>query len=107
MDKKTAKIPLNQGVRQGDTSSPKLITLALDDIFKKLDWVQKGLNMDGRFLNHLSFVDDLLIISSNLKQLKAILIIIMTSPGEVGLTMNFRKINVNTPVHATLWTHSG
>lgn len=36
------------GVRQGDTSSPKLFTLALEDVFGRLTWDQKGINVDGK-----------------------------------------------------------
>lgn len=32
------KVPLRRGVRQDDTLSPKLFTLTLEDVFKKLEW---------------------------------------------------------------------
>lgn len=43
-DLKTNKIPLNRAVRQGDPMSPKLFTLALEDVLKKLSWQDKGIN---------------------------------------------------------------
>lgn len=43
---------------QGDTISPKLFTLTLESIFKKLDWSSMD-NINGRYLNHLRFADDI------------------------------------------------
>lgn len=42
-DTTTDKIKVEKGIRQGDTISPKLFTLALEDIFKKLSWQNKGI----------------------------------------------------------------
>ncbi|XP_048522715.1 uncharacterized protein LOC125504558 [Dendroctonus ponderosae] len=63
----TGKIPVRRGVIQGDTISPKLITLALEDIFKysSLSWEHKRISIDGRRLIHLQFVDDIIIFSSD------------------------------------------
>lgn len=41
-DLKTDKILLGKGVRQGDTISPKLFTLALENVFKKLEWEKRA-----------------------------------------------------------------
>lgn len=57
-DIKTNKIPIKTGGRQSDTISPKLFTLILEDVFRTLDWDRKGIKIDGRYLNHLRFADD-------------------------------------------------
>lgn len=62
----TDKISIGKGVRQGDTISPKLFTLAMEDIFKKLPWQTNGINVEGKYLNHLRFADDIVLISNNI-----------------------------------------
>ncbi|WKX95020.1 hypothetical protein Q1695_011906 [Nippostrongylus brasiliensis] len=41
-------IPIEKGVRQGDTISPKLFTAALQDAMKNLDWDAKGYPVDAQ-----------------------------------------------------------
>lgn len=45
---KSEKIKIERGVRQGDTLSSKLLILALEDVFKKLDWDKFRINIDCR-----------------------------------------------------------
>ncbi|PIO63209.1 hypothetical protein TELCIR_15202, partial [Teladorsagia circumcincta] len=42
-------IPIEKGVRQGDTISPKLFTAAFQWIMKSLDWDERGIRVDGKF----------------------------------------------------------
>jgi len=51
----TTKFTIGRGVRQGDIISPKLFTSTLESVFKKLNWSGMGININGRFLNHLFF----------------------------------------------------
>ena len=53
------KIRIKRGVRQGDTISPKLFTATLESIFRRLNWENKGVNIDGEFLSNLRFADDI------------------------------------------------
>ena len=41
------KIRIKIGVRQGDTISPKLFTATLESIFRRLNWENKGVKIDG------------------------------------------------------------
>lgn len=93
----TQKIPIQRGVRQGDPISPKLFTLALEDVFKQVNWENKGLNIDGRYLSHLRFADDIVIISNNLNELSDMLLELKVMSEKVGLTMNLNKTKVMTP----------
>lgn len=87
----TYKIHIKRGVRQGDTIFPKLFTLAMEDIFKTLTWENKGISIDGTYLNHLRFADDIVIFSSNLEELRQMLEELRTASLEVGLQMNIGK----------------
>lgn len=40
-------IPINKGKRHGDTISPKLFTLALEDVFKCQIWNDSGIKTEG------------------------------------------------------------
>ena len=58
------KFKIGRGVRQGDTISPKLFTVALEGVFKKLNWEKMG-NINGKFLSHLGFADDIILMTTN------------------------------------------
>ena len=48
MHKDSKPFHLGRGVRQGDTSSPKLFTICLEKVFQKLQWENRGIKIDGR-----------------------------------------------------------
>ena len=59
------KISLQRGVRQGDNISPKLFTACLQDaIINKINWEDKGINIDGEHLSHF-FADDIVLVALN------------------------------------------
>jgi len=68
-DVTTNRISINRSVRQGDTISPKLFTLVLEDVFRKLYWDKKGLRVEGEYLSNLRFADDIVLISSTKEEL--------------------------------------
>ncbi|EYB98423.1 hypothetical protein Y032_0131g1614 [Ancylostoma ceylanicum] len=47
------KIPIERGVRQGDTISPKLFTAALLYAMSELDWEDKGYSIDVKKISNL------------------------------------------------------
>ena len=49
LHKEIEKIRIKRGVRQGDTISTKLFTATLESIFRRLNWENKGLEIDGEF----------------------------------------------------------
>lgn len=93
-DLKTDKVKVNRGVRQGDTISPKLFTLALENIFKSLQWETKGINIDGSYLNHLRFADDIVLISNNRHELSDMVKQLNDASKKVGLKMNISKTKI-------------
>ena len=47
LHKESEKIRIKRGVRQGDTISPKLFTATLESIFRRLNWENMGVKIEG------------------------------------------------------------
>lgn len=92
----TEPIAIKRGVRQGDTLSPKLFTLVLEDIFKKLSWEKRGLNIAGARLNNLRFADDIVLLTDNPDELQIMIQELNDASLRVGLEMNLDKTKIMT-----------
>ncbi|XGW34916.1 hypothetical protein V3C99_018737 [Haemonchus contortus] len=66
-------VNVKRGVRQGDTISPKLFSAALENIPRHLEWEDLGVKVDGCFLHHLRFADDIVLITPNIEQAERML----------------------------------
>lgn len=98
LHKSTDKFKIGRGVRQGDTISPKLFTTSLESVFKKLDWNEMGININGKFLNHLRFADDIILIAADLDQLQTMMNQLHQESSKIGLKMNLSKTKVMTNI---------
>ncbi|XP_072395388.1 uncharacterized protein [Diabrotica undecimpunctata] len=67
------QIKIQRGISQGDTLSPKLFISASEKPIKTLEWGDKRINVDGEMLHHLSYADDVVLISDDLGQIKKML----------------------------------
>ncbi|KHN86200.1 Putative uncharacterized transposon-derived protein F52C9.6, partial [Toxocara canis] len=83
-------VPVEKGVKQGDTISPKLFTACLESVIREIDW-EGGININGEYLNHLRFADDIVLIASTNNELQAILTKFSTHSAAVGLKLNRMK----------------
>ncbi|WKX95022.1 hypothetical protein Q1695_011906 [Nippostrongylus brasiliensis] len=84
-------IPIEKGVRQGDTISPKLFTAALQDAMKNLDWDAKGYPVDGKRISNLRFADDIVLISNSTAETEEMLSELNMAGRKIGLNMNMSK----------------
>ncbi|KAH1011034.1 hypothetical protein HUJ04_000476 [Dendroctonus ponderosae] len=66
-------VTVHREAGQGDSISPKLFTLAVEDVFRKLSWQQKRVNMHGIYLNNLRSAEDILLINTNAGELSNML----------------------------------
>ena len=65
------KFRLQRGVRQGDNISPRLFTSCLPDaIIGKNNWEDRGIKIDGEYLSHLIFTDDIILIAKSTSELQ-------------------------------------
>ncbi|KAK6040725.1 hypothetical protein COOONC_21768 [Cooperia oncophora] len=85
------RIPIEKGVRQGDTISPKLFTTALNHVMVRLNWDNKGVAVDGKKLSNLRFADDIVLISNNSREMNSLLNELCEAGKAIGLSMNMRK----------------
>ncbi len=92
--KKSRKIPIGKGVRQGDTISPKLFTACLEEIFKKLEWDDIGLEIDGDYLNNLRFADEIILLSYSGEDLEKMISDLHRESLKVGLKMIMKKTKI-------------
>ena len=99
------KIKLQRGVRQGDNISPKLFTACLQDaIINKINWEDKGINIDGEHLPHVIFADDIFLVATSPEELESMLTDIHLASKPVGLGMNLNKTKVMLNESATTFT---
>lgn len=88
--------PIERGVKQGDPMSPKLFISILESIIITLNWEKIGLYINGKFLSHLRFADDLVLLSETSSQLQTMLDSLNAASKQVGLEMNLSKTMVMT-----------
>ena len=73
LHKESEKIRIMRRVRQGDTISPKLFTATLESIFRRLNWENKGVKIDGEFLSNLRFADGIFLCTETPQELQQML----------------------------------
>nr|CDJ94757.1 RNA-directed DNA polymerase (reverse transcriptase) domain containing protein [Haemonchus contortus] len=76
-----------RGVRQGDTISPKLFSAVLENTMRHLEWEDLGVKVDGRYLHHLRFADDIVLITPNIEQAERMLAEFDNACEKIGLRL--------------------
>ena len=95
LHKESENIRIKRGVRQGDTISPKLFTATLESIFRRLNWENKGVKIDGEFLSNIRFADDIFLCTETPQVLQQMLQELSDESRQMGLKMNITKTKVN------------
>ena len=103
LNKESEKIRIKRGVRQRNIISPKLFTATLESIFRRLNWENKGVKIDGEFFCNLRFTDDIFIYTETRQELQQILQELSDESRRMGLKMNIAKTKVmvvdNIPIN--------
>ncbi|CAH2209455.1 jg18977 [Pararge aegeria aegeria] len=93
--------PICKGVRQGDPLSPKIFSAGFEEIFRNMDCQNYGIKINGTFLNHLRFADNLVLVADNHETLQKMLQELSESSKQMGLTMNKTKQKLSPMVLLT------
>lgn len=96
LEREGPAFPIRKGVRQGDPLSPKIFSSVLETIFRNLDWECKGVKVNGEYLSHLRFADDIVVFTEKPKHLENMLQELVEESGKVGLSMNGAKTKILT-----------
>ena len=103
LHEESENIWIKRGVRQGDTISPKLFTATLESIFRRLNWENKGVKIDGEFLSNLRFAVDIFLCPETPHELQQMMQELCDESRPMGFKMNIAKTKVmdvdNTPVN--------
>lgn len=91
LDRKGPLFAINKGVKQGDPLSSCLFNAVLEEIFKELDWEGRGMKIDGKWLNHLRFADDIVLLSENKDEVEKMLHELINACRKGGLEINIAK----------------
>lgn len=83
-------------MKQGDPLSPKLFIAVLEEIFRTLDWDDKGINIYGNRLSHLRFADDIVLLSEDPKEMECMIQSLSNESRKVGLEINWEKTKLMT-----------
>lgn len=89
-------IQIRKGVRQGDPLSPTIFIAVLESIIGKLNWERVGININGCYLSHLRFADDIALLSESINQLQIMINTLHEESRKVGLEINLTKTNIMT-----------
>ena len=98
--KDSEKFNLGRGARQGDNISSKLFTSFLQHAsLNKINWENKGVGIDGEYLSHLIFADDIVLIANSTTELQEMLQYMHDTNKPVGLKMHLGKTTVMCNKH--------
>lgn len=89
-------IQIKRGVRQGDPISPTIFIAVLEYVIGQLNWRKVGININGRYLSHLRFADDIVLLSESATQLQQMINSLHEESRKVGLEINLDKTNAMT-----------
>lgn len=96
LEREGSRFPIEKGVRQGDPLSPKIFSAVLESIFRNLDWDEKGIQIDGEYLSHLRFADDIAVFAESSTSLEVMINEVAIESKKVGLSLNASKTKIIT-----------
>uniref|UniRef100_A0A7I4Z701 Reverse transcriptase domain-containing protein n=1 Tax=Haemonchus contortus TaxID=6289 RepID=A0A7I4Z701_HAECO len=88
---KDVSVNVKRGVRQDHSISPKLFGATFLNIMRHLECEDLGVKVDGRYLHHLRFADDVVLITPNMERAERMLVEIDSAFGKIGLRLNLTK----------------
>uniref|UniRef100_A0A0K0CYS8 Reverse transcriptase domain-containing protein n=1 Tax=Angiostrongylus cantonensis TaxID=6313 RepID=A0A0K0CYS8_ANGCA len=86
-----SNIDVRRGVWQGNTISPKLFTVTIQNLMPISECNDMGMVIDDRHLHHLRFADDMVLITSNISHAERMPTGFDRACGKISLRRNLKK----------------
>ena len=100
---------IGKGVCQGCILSPCLFNFYAEYIMRNagLEETQAGINIAGRNINNLRYVDDTTLMAESEQELKSLLMKVKEESENVGLKLNIQKTKIMASGPITSWEIDG
>lgn len=92
----TREVPVSTGIRQGDSLSPILFNLILDQIVNKVKTIGKGYKMGQKEIKILCYADDTVLIAENEEDLQRMLHKFNQTAEEYNMQISISKTQAMT-----------
>lgn len=95
-DVEGSKFKIRKGIKQGDPLSAILFNIALEEVFKNIEWEEKGkgIEINGKYLSHLRFADDVVILAETREELEKMINELNDKSKIAGLEINLKKTHI-------------
>ena len=105
----TGWFQIRKGVRQGCILSPCLFNIYAEYIMRNagLEETQAGINIAGRNINNLKYVDDTTLVAESEEELKILLMKVKEESEKVGLKLSIQKTKIIVSGPITSWEIEG
>ena len=73
-----------------------MFNAGLEQVFRRLNWDNKGMMINGEMLNHLRFADDIVLIGNSCEEAEEMLNEVNMESNKLGMKINMKKTKVCT-----------
>ena len=87
----TKKIPIHTGIRQGDSLSPTLFNLVMDEIIKEVKTAGRGYRMGNKEIKICCYADDVVLISEDEDNLQRLLFRFQNIAEKFNMAISIEK----------------
>jgi hypothetical protein len=79
-----------------------LLHWSLGDVFNTLDWIRLCININGEYISHVRFANDIVVLAKTTEDLSTMLDDLSGASEPVGLRMNMDKTMIMSNVQVVL-----
>jgi len=98
--KKSEKFKVGKGVMHGDSISPNLFSAVLERAFPNLNWDEVGIKINGEYLHHPRFADDIVLFALSREEQQTRMEELCNESSKIGFKMKLSKTKVIYNQHA-------
>ena len=106
-DRLTEWFDVKLGVHQGDSLSPTLFLIFIDDLVELLPEANYGIEIGEERLQLMMYADDIVILNCSVERIQAQLDILSSWCLQWGMKVNLKKITSSPPLQPSTSSMSG